>query len=304
MNTEFQTADQQSTGGLCAPQSVILCPAKTGPMFVFAADEVIGHSLLTSGQFGEHKIDEVVEYLRRVYGFSAETFVDIGANIGTHLLHALLSGGFSSGIGIEADPDNFRLLQANVAVRQLWGRAKLITCALSSQPGIVEMELCPRNYGDHRIRIRSPDAKPDFGESARRTRWVESDTADHILGDLVRDWASTLVWIDTQGHEGQILSGGAQSLVQQAPAVVMEFWPYGLDRAGGSARVFKFLEECVAVFDINCSDWQRQGEVQPQDLEELYDRMLAETTADHYPHTDLLCIRGAIRSNMGAPAGA
>jgi len=51
-----------------------------------------------------------------------------------------------------------------------------------------------------------------------------------------------LVWIDVQGHEGQLLSGASALLERRLP-VVMELWPYGLRRAGGLELVERLVAE-------------------------------------------------------------
>lgn len=279
------------TDALALPRDAVLCRARGGPILVFAADQVIGRSLIEGGQFGEHKIDEVVAFLSQRLSFECETFIDIGANIGTHLLHALQTSGFLYGIGVEADVSNYLLLQSNVALRGLTNRSRLLHAAMSSEVGEAEIELCPSNFGDHRIRIAGISGLPDLGESFRSVRKVKRETADRLLAGCVPDWSKTLTWMDTQGHEGHILAGSAATLGACAPAVVMEFWPYGLERAGGRVLYFEFLAGCTEIYDINCDDWPTRGRVSVGELADMYDVMLADTRVDHYPHTDLLCIR-------------
>src|SRR6185295_2398318 len=40
-----------------------------------------------------------------------------------------------------------------------------------------------------------------------------------------------LVWIDIQGHEGQLFLGARDTLSHGAP-LLTEFWPYGIRRSG------------------------------------------------------------------------
>lgn len=284
-------------------QEVALCRTRTGPMFVFSADQVIGRSLVERGHFSEQKIDDVLEFLSARHGFVPGTFIDIGANIGTHLVHALQPGRFAFGIGVEADVDNFLLLQANVAIRGLNSRCSLVNTALSSEAGEAEMELCPLNFGDHRIRVTGMAGVPDLGESSRAVRMVRRETADALLSAAVPDWSQTLTWMDTQGHEGHILTGAVATLGAIAPAVVVEFWPYGLERAGGRPPYFEFLAACSEIYDINREDWPSEGRVSVSELAESYEVMLGDTRLGHYPHTDLLCIRTphAVSSHAARP---
>jgi FkbM family methyltransferase len=284
------------------PREILLCDTEGGPILVFASDSVIGRSVATRGHFGEAKIDEVVSALLR-HDLRPRRFIDIGANIGTHILYALGSGQFRQAIAIEADPDNFLLLRANVALRGLGERATLIHCALSSAIGVAELELCPSNFGDHRVRVPSIVHARDLGETMRQTRRVPADTADNLLNASPSVWRETLVWMDTQGHEGHILGGARESLCAWAPAVVMEFWPYGLQRAGGKQAYFEFLAGATTIYDVNRPAWITQGQVSVPELLETYERMLQETRADYHPHTDLLCIRPAA-AMPGAAADA
>ena len=134
------------------PRLVQLARASYGPMLTFEADTVIGHSLRTTGTFQEAKIQEVSQFLVRKYAFQPETFVDIGANIGTHLVFALKEAGYQEGFGIEPDVNNFRLLLCNVLLNGLEGRTSLFNLALSDDIGWAELELSTENFGDHRIR--------------------------------------------------------------------------------------------------------------------------------------------------------
>jgi hypothetical protein len=51
-----------------------------------------------------------------------------------------------------------------------------------------------------------------------------------------------LLFIDTQGFEGYVLSG-AKNLIQKSVPIVMEFWPYGLNRAEGLDLLYETLSE-------------------------------------------------------------
>jgi Methyltransferase FkbM domain len=103
--------------------------------------------------------------------------------------------------------------------------------------GTLEMELSSDNPGDHRVRERVDGTLPEspsFRESSRRTIRIEARTLDDLLGsDSLAAGAQDvqLLWIDVQGHELHVLRG-AEALLGRRVPVVMEFWPYGLARAG------------------------------------------------------------------------
>ena len=260
-------------------------------MLIMEADQVIGASLREVGTFQEKKIAEVVAFLQHRYEFKPEIFVDIGANIGTHLISSLKDGLFRAGVGVEADPINYALLTRNVVLNGLLDRIQLVNRAISDRCGAVTMELCKNNFGDHRVRSQDNAEGISFGEDEREIYSTMSDTMDELFPEQkIQISSNTLVWIDTQGHEGQVLAGAQKIFFKEKPFVVLEFWPYGLERSGGKNYLFDFLKKCRAIYDINTENWQQSLGVSCQWLESLYETMLMATRADHYPHTDLLII--------------
>jgi hypothetical protein len=121
-------------------------------MLVAADDECIGVSLRNNGAFEEALLLDVVRYLNRERGFRPTLFVDIGANIGTHLLRALAEGLFGRGIAIEMDSFNYNLLVSNVALNGYTERTTLYKVALSDAECELTMEMSGGNRGDHRLR--------------------------------------------------------------------------------------------------------------------------------------------------------
>lgn len=263
-----------------------------GSMHIFAADAVIGASLKNHGSFQTDKIDEVLAYLRTYYAFTPELFVDVGANIGTHLVHALTACGFAQGLAFEPDPHNFALLVQNMATNNLQAKARAFKLALSAHSGASTFELCDTNFGDHRVRQPGLVAAPDLGESQRRVISVLTDTADTFFAENSLALSTkTLVWVDTQGHEGHVFKGMDQALAGlDKPFIVCEFWPYGLERAGGKDLMFDFLNRCAVIYDINQPGWQNNPLAGTLPLQKLYRTMLDDTRLGHYPHTDLLCV--------------
>ena len=224
-------------------------------MVVHTDDAIIGKSLRMNGAWEEAALPEVVAYLRRRYGFRPTLLVDVGANIGTHLLRGLAEGVFARGIAVEMNADNHRLLACNLALNGLAARTRLFQAAVSDRPGHITMEMAPQNRGEHRVRLApsSPGLQADaYGEAARRICTVPATTLNAIeakSGEVFD--AGTLVWIDVQGHEGHVVDGAAGILGRESrPVFVIEFWPYGLERAWGRDRLFRFLERCRAIHEI------------------------------------------------------
>jgi len=162
------------------------------------------------------------------------TLVDAGANIGMITTALLGHGWFERALCVEPSPDNLRLLRLNLAQNGLESRARIAAVALAGAPGELEFELSDTNAGDNRLRASGTGGAPPgaFGEEGRRAIRVPVETLDRLLAAAAIPPSDVrLLWMDIQGFEGKSFAGAAGLLGAGAP-VVMEFWPYGLARAG------------------------------------------------------------------------
>ena len=260
-----------------------------GPMWVMPSDSAIGASLLATGRFEESMIAEVASFLSERYAFVPEQFVDVGANIGSHLLYSQRSGLFKTGVAFEADPVNYDLLVRNIRLAGLENQVKAFHFPISDRAGAVTIERAPDNLGDHRVRMAECMTSTElFQESHRDTLSLVSETLDNLDAEFqLGVGAGTLCWIDTQGHEGHVLRG-ARGLMERGALkyVVCEFWPYGMDRAGGTQKFFDFLSRCSSIHDLRQAGWNFSNGINFQQAVEKYREFLSQGTG----HTDLLCI--------------
>ena len=210
-----------------APAGEFLVGSIAGETFIVAAgDQVIGRSLFVFGEFDFDKLAKV----RTALGadWTAELLVDIGANVGPICSPAVRRGYFSRAIAIEREPLNYALLVANIALNGLSSKIASLNLAFGDQDRqSLTFELSETNRGDHRVRVR--DEIGQMKESDRKTIVVPSETFDTVIGNV--DPSRTLIWIDTQGFEGFVLSGAAKAISSRVP-VVIEFWPYAMCRCG------------------------------------------------------------------------
>lgn len=175
-----------------------------------------------------------------------QTFLDVGANIGTASLCALVRQGAAGSLLFEPHPSNLRLLRMNLAANDLTARGRVCAVAVSDAEGEVTFEESEDNIGDHRVRDEVSAAAGALGEEHRTTITVPATTLDAGIAAAGVDPAQVgLVWVDVQGHETQVLDGAASLLEAGVPWCV-EFWPYGLDRAGTLDR---FISTVEASFD-------------------------------------------------------
>lgn len=189
-----------------------------GPVFLVATtDQQLGRSLFVARSRGEMRTLETVFDVLKGIGRPLPrkpTLLDIGANIGTTAITALVVHRFGRVYAIEPEEGNLRLLRANAALNGVAKRLHVIPLAVSDRDSGVTLSLCPDNSGDHRV-VSDPSRA-----AGRRVVEVESATVDGLVasGRLPAD--PDLVWIDAQGHEPAILRGAGRLLASGAPVVV------------------------------------------------------------------------------------
>ncbi|PRY98652.1 FkbM family methyltransferase [Jezberella montanilacus] len=206
--------------------TLVVAQCQTETFIVSSRDSGIGRMLACHGLLDYQSLETVVSLLGP--NFSRDLLVDVGANIGSICVPAVSRGAFKRAIAIEPEPHNFSLLSANVFINQVSGQITTHNLALGPTSGdSLTFELSDSNFGDHRIRTSSDAGL--YGEDRRKTLTVRSDTLDSVVPDLKPE--GTLIWMDTQGFEGHILTGASKALAK-GPPLVIEFWPYGMKRTG------------------------------------------------------------------------
>ena len=259
--------------------------------FVSTQDYGLSRIVFCQGSYEQDIMASSLAIAERCVGVSSllngRVFVDIGANIGTSTIPALKTFGASEAVAIEPDTENYKLLRCNVIANDLDERVKTVQVALSSQAGAGVMEWAAGSWGDHRIRMATGLPDGSFHESSRPTVPVALARFDDIAARLPIDLERVgVVWMDVQGHEGHVLAGAESLLASEIP-VILEYWPYGLRRAGGLAMLH----------DIMASSYNRIIDIRATmgagDVVEVPGTGVG-TLADRYPgetYTDLLLLK-------------
>lgn len=207
---------------------------------VSTADRTVGREVFLTGGYDTPCIARIFRVLGALghRDFGEKTFVDIGANIGTSTLPAVVEHGFGRAVALEPDGTNYALLVQTIVDNELEHRIKPIQVALSNEDKVVLFERCPVNHGDHRVRNQSAAATPSAGadlmqENSRSVISIPATTFDSLAEQgIIKLDEVGLVWMDTEGHEGHVFQGASSLLKSEVP-VLTEFWPYALQRAGG-----------------------------------------------------------------------
>jgi len=149
---------------------------------------------------------------------------DIGAHIGyfSRQLSALV-GAKGRVYAFEPDPDNAERLKrnttdlANVSVQE---------SAVAAISGELQLFSSRTLNVDHRAYQAKDQARA--GKKVSAVSLDDFFSADDIWVDFIK--------MDIQGYEEQAMTGMQSTLRKFRPAVVSEFWPWGLKQAGGSAE--------------------------------------------------------------------
>jgi FkbM family methyltransferase len=217
-----------------------------GALFlVKTEDKHIGRSLFSKRGRGELAVlgraAAAIEGLLGSNAIAHRSFVDVGANIGTTTIPALLSHGFDTAVAIEPEPENVRLLRLNVLLNDLEDRVTVLPIAASNEVGWSELVVNRSRGGKHWIAT-------DSSKLGRKQRIedavlkVETVTLDQLVETgLIEPERTGLVWMDAEAHEGHILEG-ASSLLARGTPLVVEWNPVILDRVGDRGK----LERAVA----------------------------------------------------------
>jgi FkbM family methyltransferase len=246
---------------------------------VSARDEIIGRDIFVKGEFDFGKFETALELLRQHRrGLVPRVLVDVGANIGPICIPAVARKLIERAIAIEPDPQNCRLLRANIELNGLGEAITVRQMAAGSEDGQeLRLELSEHNWGDHRITAPGPEAGK--AQSGRRAIPVASNRLDTICSG--EDSADLFLWIDVQGFEGFVLEG-ASALLGARPPVVVEFWPIGLARSGS----YSLLRQTLAPYE---GFWDLSGPARLRPIAEL-DALFGEIGEGEDRTTDILVV--------------
>ena len=212
--------------------------------FIVHCDELLSGNIFVDGSFDFYKFEKVVSIIKDNNDLT--TLVDVGANIGPIAIPALTRNFFKEAILIEPEEKNFQVLMANVYLNGLRKKVTAHNIALTDEDNSsLYLEINQeKNYGDHRV---YNGLIGDGTLNERNIRKVKGETLDKIAPNLKRE--NSLIWMDTQGHEGIVLKGAKQSIEKQIP-MVLEFVPRWIEK-NGSYDCFKLLLCYSVVYDLN-----------------------------------------------------
>lgn len=146
------------------------------------------------------------------------TVFDVGANTGVYTMAALAITPGARVHAFEPIAHISRALAANIAANGLSDRVRINTCAVSDQPGPVDMHVPDDTWGNATLSVAG------FRGLRGHVERVNAVTLDAYVAihDIAR---IDLLKIDVEGHEDAVLRGARGLLDTQRPAVLCECLP-------------------------------------------------------------------------------
>jgi FkbM family methyltransferase len=234
---------------------------------VFTSDKEISKSVYVNGDFDFAKVIKAIKLLGGQ--FKLDILIDVGANIGTICIPAVNRKIATKAIAFEPDPNNYRILVSNIHLNNLSENIEYYNLALGAESNqLLSLEMSENNSGDHRIRVSTEDGI--YAEASRNVIRVKSEKFDSLVKRL--DKRTSLIWMDTQGYEGFILQGASNAIEAQIP-IVLEFWPYGIKRAGSYELLKSSILRYQWFYDLSEEDPKAMS---TNSIDELY-HILGET---------------------------
>ena len=232
---------------------------------VNSSDIAIGRSLYINGHF---EFDTFLYALKILENkIKKKTLIDIGANIGSICIPAIKRKIFENCIAIEPEPYNYNLLSKNIFINDVNDKIETLNIALGQfDDEQLKFELSVDNFGDHRIKSDSKE-KNFYNEDKRKIITVNTKKLDTIMKRF--NPKDTFIWIDTQGYESFVLDGGINTLSKKTPMVI-EFWPYGLDKFNSYNLLKKNLIKADYKYCYNLNSKNYLKNLTESALDEIY----------------------------------
>ena len=162
--------------------------------------EDISNAIVRDNDFYEH---EILDYLAENYPIH-KRIIDVGANIGNHTVFFSRFLKYDSIVAFEPDFENYAILTKNLRLNEA-KNVHPVNAALGNYNGTINLFLNNRNFGMHQV-MNEPGGKP-----------VPIYTLDISGFDDV-----TLIKIDVEYYEPQVLEGAKETIERCHPLILIE----------------------------------------------------------------------------------
>lgn len=190
--------------------------------------------------YASGKYEPMIEALLLSCLHPGDVFYDIGAHIGLFsLLAARVVGKSGSVFAFEADSDNVERIKEH-ASRNGLDQIQVIPCAVWSNPGLLSFERVSAGSSRNQGAVTT-----DASMHNENTIEVEAVSLDSFVREHI---PPTLIKIDVEGGEAEVLGGGKETFRLNAPLLICEVHNSGADDyvtkwLSSNSYVFNWIEE-------------------------------------------------------------
>jgi FkbM family methyltransferase len=184
--------------------------SKIDTFLTLASDINAVKALLTWGKFSITSYQMVTGLVKQ--GINPKTVIDIGANVGQFAIASANLFKDARVYAFEPVPDTNQQLCKNIAKsNNKSNRIKSYAIALGNEEGEVVFNVNSHSHSSSILPLATAhtEAFPDAKEVQKIT--VKVTTLDRVLADI-KFTSPTLLKIDAQGYEGNILKGATETL--------------------------------------------------------------------------------------------
>ncbi len=195
--------------------------------------------------------------------------IDVGASIGNVIITAISEKFYETGIAIEPSKEEFKILKANIILNNLENKIKLINCALTNNESeFINFELDEKDIGDQRVFYKEYDGL--WGERKRNIISVNNKTFDNLFEKL--ELSNSLIWLNNQGSEAQVIAGGKKLLNKFKPPLMLEYGPYYLKNSDSHQLLLNNILKIYSnIYDpLNFKSF---GKIEEFDFNKVYENL-------------------------------
>jgi FkbM family methyltransferase len=230
-------------------RSVFRVRARSGLVFHVHRRDDIGRHI---AKYGEHEPALTRFIADRLARAQPGLFIDVGANLGWHTVHAARHATVECVVAFEPDPFNAGLLQRNLKQNRI-GNAIICASAVGAAAGTGRLyRYKASNLGRHSLAC-------DHGLGFDAVPLLDLDRALEILH--LEERPIRVLKIDVEGYEPAVIAGAARALAR-TETLILEYSP-ALSRAGGLAVEPMLAQLGAAGFAPGRLD--RGGSIEPLD---------------------------------------
>lgn len=218
---------------LLSPRKPFILCTRDYRLYAYPQKGTLTRALVRRGQWEPTQTDLFRSLLR-----PGGLVIDAGANFGHYALTAAgVVGAGGQVIAFEPHGETFAMLQANCGLLPQ-DNVLAVQAGLGAADGMMELHTDSENPGGHSY--YDWNLRGSKGES----HTVPVRSLDSYLAEGGHEGPVSIIKIDVQGFEAQVLQGAAGIIGRDRPAVFCEVTPEALQRAGSSVdEVLGFFED-------------------------------------------------------------